>query len=305
MSLAYITHRDCELHFMGDAHPESPERLQTIDKHIASSPVATRLTRYEAEAAMRANLELAHSPEHIDAIFAASPASGTFSIDPDTLMNPHSLTAALRAAGAGVQAVDLILNGDHDRAFCGVRPPGHHAEYERAMGFCFFNNIAIAAAYALNQRQLERIAILDFDVHHGNGTENIFKDDPRVLFCSTFQHPFYPYCGADTRRPNMVNVPLKPHTAGEEIRRAISEKWYPKVVAHRPQLILVSAGFDGHREDILGGLELEDEDYRWLTAEIRQWANELCRGRIISFLEGGYTLDALGRSVVAHLEALA
>jgi acetoin utilization deacetylase AcuC-like enzyme len=220
-------------------------------------------------------------------------------------MNPHTLNAALRAAGAGILAVDLILDAVHQRAFCAVRPPGHHAEQDKAMGFCFFNNIAIAAAYALSIKGLERVAILDFDVHHGNGTEDIFREDPRVLFCSSFQHPFYPYCGADNQKQHIVNVPLQSQITGEDFRTAIMEKWLPAVKAHKPQLILVSAGFDGHREDILGGLSLEDADYAWITGEIAGWANRLCQGRVISFLEGGYSLDALGRSVVAHLEALA
>jgi len=304
VSLAYITHQDCELHFMGEAHPESPERLQAIEKHIAASPIADSLTRYQADLADRRSLQRAHSSTHIESIFNASPNSGSVPIDPDTLMNPHSLNAALRAAGAGIQAVDMILGGHHDRAFCAVRPPGHHAEYAKAMGFCLFNNIAIAAAHALQQEQIERVAILDFDVHHGNGTEDIFKEDPRILFCSTFQHPFYPYCGADTRRSHIVNVPLEAQSTAAEFRRAVSDIWLPAVAAHRPQLILISAGFDAHKDDILGGLALEEPDYHWVTKEICSWADQFCQGRVISFLEGGYTLDALSRSVVAHLEAL-
>lgn len=305
MSLADITHGDCELHFMGDAHPESPDRLQAIENHLATSAVADKLVRYEAERTDRQHLALAHSEDHIRALFEASPTNGLVSIDPDTAMNPHSLNAALRAAGAGTLAVDLILGGVHQRAFCAVRPPGHHAEHDKAMGFCFFNNIAIAAAYALSVKGLERVAILDFDVHHGNGTEDIFRDDPRVLFCSSFQHPFYPYCGADTQKQHIVNVPLQSQVTGESFRAAIMEKWLPALEAHQPQLILVSAGFDGHREDILGGLSLEDSDYAWVSGEIASWGNQFCQGRVISFLEGGYTLNALGRSVVAHLEALA
>ena len=304
MSLAYITHQDCELHFMGEAHPESPKRLQAIEKHIAASSITGSLSRYQADLADRRSLQRAHSVSHIESLFNASPTSGSVPIDPDTLMNPHSLNAALRAAGAGVQAVDMILDGHHDRAFCAVRPPGHHAEYAKAMGFCLFNNIAIAAAHALQQEEIERVAILDFDVHHGNGTEDIFKEDPRVLFCSTFQHPLYPYSGADTRRPHIVNVPLEAQSTAAEFRRAVSDIWLPAVAAHRPQLILISAGFDAHKDDILGGLALEEPDYHWVTKEIRTWADQFCQGRVISFLEGGYTLDALGRSVVSHLEAL-
>ncbi len=220
-------------------------------------------------------------------------------------MNPHTLNAARRAAGAGVRAVDAAISGELRSAFCNVRPPGHHAEREHAMGFCFFNNVAVAAAHALQVRGLDRVAILDFDVHHGNGTEAIFRDAPGVLLCSCFQHPLYPFSGTDGTAANAVNVPLSAGSDGSDLRRVWHEHWLPALREYRPQMLLVSAGFDGHRDDPLADLLLEEGDYEWLTDRIREWADEHCRGRVLSFLEGGYALDALGRSVVAHVRALA
>jgi acetoin utilization deacetylase AcuC-like enzyme len=220
-------------------------------------------------------------------------------------MNPHTWQAALRAAGAAVAATDAVIEGRYDNAFCSVRPPGHHAEPARAMGFCFFNNVAIAARHALEVHGLQRVAIVDFDVHHGNGTEAAFSGDSRVLMCSFFQHPFYPFSGADNQAPNMVNVPMPARSKGMEVREAVDMLWLPRLHAFKPEMVFVSAGFDAHREDDLGNMGLVESDYVWLTDQVREIANRYAGGRIVSCLEGGYNLSALGRSVVAHLRALA
>jgi len=289
---------------MGQWHPESPARLHAIADQLIASGLDFSLRHYDAPLASREQLCRVHTAAYVDEIFAEAPQQGVRMLDMDTAMNPHSLQAALRAAGAGIQAVELIMQGDISAAFCSVRPPGHHAERARAMGFCIFNNIAVAAAHALVQFHLERVAIVDFDVHHGNGTEDIFHDDSRVLFCSTFQHPFYPHCGADTQTPHIVNVPLAAGSQGEQFRNAVTQHWLPALAAHQPQMIFVSAGFDAHREDDMAGLNLVEDDYTWVTARLREAATTNCAGRIVSMLEGGYALSALGRSVVAHIKAL-
>ncbi|MEJ2360082.1 MAG: histone deacetylase family protein [Gammaproteobacteria bacterium] len=304
MPVAFISHPDCLLHDMGQWHPESPARLHAISDQLIASGLDLSLRHYEAPLASREQLCLAHSATYVDEVFATAPQHGMRMLDMDTSMNPHSLRAARRAAGAGILAVDLIQQGKIDAAFCSVRPPGHHAEHDRAMGFCIFNNVAVAAAYALSQYQLERMAIVDFDVHHGNGTEDIFQNEPRVLFCSSFQHPFYPHCGAETQNPHIVNVPLAAGSKGDEFRAAVSQHWLPALHAHRPQLVLVSAGFDAHREDDMAGLGLVEDDYAWVTSQIHELAQEYSHGHIVSMLEGGYALSALGRSVVAHIKAL-
>ncbi|MFO7602273.1 MAG: histone deacetylase family protein [Gammaproteobacteria bacterium] len=304
MPVAFITHADCALHSMGALHPESPARLHAISDQLIASGLDINLRHYDAPLASREQLCRVHSPAHVEHIFAEAPQQGMRFIDPDTSMNPHTLNAALRAAGAGVLAVDLLMAGEIDAAFCSVRPPGHHAERERAMGFCFFNNVAVAAAHAMTQHALQRVAIVDFDVHHGNGTEDIFADHAQVLMCSTFQHPFYPHSGADTQRSHMVNVPLASGSGSAEFRAAVQQHWLPALHAQQPQLILVSAGFDAHLEDDMAGLRLTEADYAWVTGQIRTLAEQYCNGRIVSMLEGGYALSALGRSVAAHIRAL-
>lgn len=304
MSVVLISHPDCALHDMGRLHPESPARLSAISDRLVVEDLAGRMTYHEAPLATREQLCRAHDADYVEHIFAASPQQGLSWLDPDTCMNPYSLNAALRAAGAGVLGVDLVMNGEADAVFCSVRPPGHHAGRAQAMGFCIFNNIAVAAAHALAHYRLDRIAIIDFDVHHGNGTEDIFRDDERVLFCSTFQHPFYPHVGAGTRSPHIVNVPLPAGSNGRAFRAAVEEQWLPALRAQRPQLLLISAGFDAHMEDELAGLALVEDDYAWVTTEVRALARSCCDGRIVSMLEGGYALRALGRSVAAHLRAL-
>jgi acetoin utilization deacetylase AcuC-like enzyme len=219
-------------------------------------------------------------------------------------MSPDTWTAALRAAGAGVLATDLVVSGRHPNAFCGVRPPGHHATRTRSMGFCIFNNVAVAARHAIEKHGLERVAIIDFDVHHGNGTEEIFSDDERVLMVSTFQHPFYPYSGTEDPAANMLNVPLAAGTGSEGFRAAIDEVWMPALEAYRPEMVFFSAGFDAHIEDDMAMLRLVDADYAWVTAKVKGVVDRTGGGRIVSMLEGGYALSALGRSVVQHLKVL-
>lgn len=290
---------------MGDGHPESPQRLRSVLAALEASGLAARLIAREAPLAERAQLERVHEVEHVQRVFESAPQQGYAFLDPDTSMNPRSLYAALRAAGAVVAATDMVMAGEADNAFCAVRPPGHHATRGRPMGFCMFNNVAVGAAHALEAHGLERVAVLDFDVHHGNGTEDAFHDDPRVMLCSTFQHPYYPYSGADSGNAHIVNVPLAAMTDGPGFRDAVERFWMPALEAHRPQLVFVSAGFDAHRDDPLAYLKLDDEDYRWVTQKLMEVAARHAEGRVVSTLEGGYNVNALGRCVVEHVAVLA
>lgn len=304
MAIAFISHPDCHLHEMGPGHPECPQRLAAIEDQLLTSRMDLALHRHEAPLASREALCRVHDPAYVDLIFRSAPEEGYARLDPDTLMNPHSVAAARRAAGAAILGVDLAMEGKVRQAFCSVRPPGHHAERSRAMGFCIFNNVAVGAAHALYRYDLERLAIVDFDVHHGNGTEDIFAAEPRVLFCSSFQHPFYPHSGTDTDGGHMAHIPLPAGTGGAAFRAAVETHWLPRLDAFAPQLVLVSAGFDGHREDDMADLALVEADYHWVTREILAVARRHAEGRVVSTLEGGYALSALGRSVVAHLDAL-
>ena len=308
MTTAYITHSDCLRHEMGPSHPESPARLEAIDQYMRSSKLLTQVRTLEAPLADPEDLERVHASEYVDLIFEHAPTEGYVQLDPDTLMNPYSLAAARRAAGAGVMAVEEVMSGRSTNAFCAVRPCGHHATRQRPMGFCIFNNIAVAAAVALEKQGLERVAIVDFDVHHGNGTEDMFAEsrwEDRVLMVGLFQHPFYPGSGAKPLASNMINVPLSAGADGAIARKVAQEKWFPALEDFKPQLVLISAGFDAHRDDLLGGLGLVEEDYIWMTQELMTLANRHAQGRIVSMLEGGYNLDALGSSVVAHVRTLA
>ncbi len=304
MQTAYISHPVCRKHEMGRSHPESPARIQAIEDQLIASRVYDFLRHCEAPRASYEQLARVHSAHYIREIEAAQPSSGLRMLDPDTLMNPYTWEAALRAAGAVVLGTDLVVSGQVENAFCNVRPPGHHAGRSRAMGFCIFNNIAVGAAHALEHHKLERVAIVDFDVHHGNGTEEIFRDDSRVMLCSSFQHPFYPYEGADTGSDHIIPAPLPAYTDGKGFRAAVAKRFVPALEAFRPQMIFVSAGFDAHRDDEIGSLRLVEDDYAWVTREIMRIATEHARGRIVSALEGGYTLDALARSVMAHVKVL-
>ena len=304
MTLALISHDSCKLHDMGAGHPEQPARLTAIDEHLQTSGLEASLKRYEAPKVSREQLLAAHDERYVDVVYATAPDDGMVWLDGDTAMNRHSLAAAEHAAGAAVRGVDLVMQGDVSRVFCPVRPPGHHAERHRAMGFCIFGNVAVAAHHALNHWQLERVAIVDFDVHHGNGTEDIVSGDDRILFCSSFQHPFYPGSGANTDVPNIVNMPLPAGTDGTGFRRVMSERCLPRLREFAPQLVLISAGFDAHRADPLAMLELVEADYAWITRELVQQAAASADGRIVSCLEGGYNLQALATSVEAHLRAL-
>src|SRR6201991_4707248 len=305
MATGFYSHADCLQHEMGHWHPECPARLQAIEDQLIAGRIDALIERESPPLADEADLLRVHTQAHVDHLRHVSPHEGYAAIDPDTSMNPHSLQAALRAAGAAVAATDAVIAGRFDNAFCSVRPPGHHAEPARAMGFCFFNNVAIAARHALDVHGLERVAIVDFDVHHGNGTEAAFAGDPRVLMCSIFQHPFYPYSGAENQPANMVNVPIAARSKGDVVREAVDLLWLPRLHEFKPQMLFISAGFDGHREDDLGNLGLVEADYTWLTEQFRHIADRYAKGRIVSCLEGGYNLSALGRSVVAHVKALA
>ena len=303
-TLAYLTHPACSLHEMGPDHPECPERLASISDHVIALGLDGLIARNEATPATREQLARVHTGAYVDAVSAAAPSSGLRYLDPDTALNPHSIEAALHAAGAVVNAVDLVCGGERKTAFCAVRPPGHHAERARAMGFCVFNNVAVGAAHALAAHGLSRVAIVDFDVHHGNGTEDMFSGDPRVLMVSTFQYPLYPYSGVDNPAPNMVNIPLSAGSGSAEFRDAVVNHWLPALERHKPELILVSAGFDAHREDPLAGLQFTENDYVWVTRELIAVAQRHASGRIVSTLEGGYALSALGRSAAAHVREL-
>ncbi len=307
MTTALITHRDCWRHDMGAHHPESPERLDAIQDRLIAAGLDIHLEYHEAPQAEMVQLLRAHARPYIEMLSDSTPKSGIVHLDPDTALSPGTWDAALRAAGAGVLAVDLVMQGKVDNAFCAVRPPGHHAERARAMGFCFFNNIAIAALHGIEAWSLRRVAIVDFDVHHGNGTEHILSGRNDLLMVGSFQHPFYPYSGTEHPAANMLNVPLPAGTRGDGFRQVVSERWLPRLRAFDPELICISAGFDAHREDDMASLGLVEEDYAWVTGELMSLAraSHATAGRIVSMLEGGYALSALGRSVATHIKVLA
>ena len=310
----YYTHRDCWKHEMGPGHPECPERLDAVEDRLLISGVFDALDRREAPLASLNDIELAHDRMHVAALRGLSlrlaeelEAGGPehTALDSDTSINVHTWNAALRSAGAALEATDAVMAGELENAFCAVRPPGHHATRNKAMGFCFFNNVAVAAKYALQRHNLQRVAVIDFDVHHGNGTEDILAGDERALMCSFFQHPFYPYSGDQNPAPNMCNVPVPAYSKGMDIREVVEMMWIPRLEEFQPEMMFISAGFDAHREDDMGQLGLTEQDFSWITQRLKDVARRYCNGRIVSCLEGGYIPSALARSVEAHLRVLA
>ncbi|PID49111.1 MAG: deacetylase [Proteobacteria bacterium] len=309
MTAAVISHHNCSLHDNGNVdHPECPERLDAINNRMITSGVDWITRHYDAHPATREQLLRVHDEYYVGKVYRTAPKDErTVTLDGETAMNQYSLEAALLSAGAAVQAVDLVMDNNpaHKHVFCATRPPGHHAGHGHAAGFCIFNNVAVGAAHALEHYGLERVAVIDFDVHHGDGTEQIFSNEPRVLFCSSFQHPYYPFTGADTHLPNMINLPMKAGTRSAEWRQAVSEKWLPALDEFQPHLIMISAGFDSHLEDDMGGFNLVEQDYVWITRALCEIAKKHGAGRVVSCLEGGYELSSLGRSVAAHVKELA
>ncbi len=312
MNTLFYSHPACRRHDMGAGHPECPERLAAIEDSLRASGLDVALDWREPPQATAAQLGRAHSAHYVAQTMALLQQVQTEGrarqMDPDTLASPATLAAALHAAGAGIAAVDAVLDSAPHApktAFCAVRPPGHHATRAQAMGFCFFNNVAVAAHHALEAHGLQRVAIVDFDVHHGNGTEDIIAGDERVLMVSFFQHPLYPYCGDQPKASNMVNVPLPPYARGPQAREAVLQQWLPALEAFKPQMLFISAGFDAHRDDELGQLGLVEADYQWITQQLMAVAERHAQGRIVSCLEGGYHLGALARSVLVHLRVLA
>jgi acetoin utilization deacetylase AcuC-like enzyme len=291
-------------HDTGEGHPESASRLRAIDDHLVAARLYDFQSHYEAPEVTREQLERCHDPAYLDQLEKLIPRNGYAYLDPDTVVCPKSLSAAKRAAGAVVKAVDLIMDETQVNAFCAVRPPGHHAERMRTMGFCIYNNAAVGAAHAMAVYGFERVAILDFDVHHGNGSEDIFRDDRRVILCSTFQHPFYPYSAFEQSPDHIVCAPLEAKATGVEFRAAVNSLWLPALHRFKPQMIFVSAGFDAHVADEMSGVSLTEADYGWVTEQIQAIAAEYAQGRIVSVLEGGYEPTALGRSVAAHIRVL-
>ncbi|RDI45162.1 histone deacetylase family protein [Aquicella lusitana] len=304
MTLNIISHPDCMLHEAGEQHPERPARVEIIQKALARYPFKVPATFLEAPLATREQLLGAHEKTYVDWIFSIAPKEGYIAIDADTWMNPYTLNAALRAAGSVVFAVDRVMQNQAQAVFCNVRPPGHHAEKDTAMGFCFFNNVAVGVIHAMKHHHLKRVAIIDFDVHHGNGTQNIFQQNEHVLYCSSFEHPFYPGYDEEMDNPHLLAVPLSAGTSGDVFREKVQTAWFDKLAAFKPQLIFFSAGFDAHTNDPLADLHLTEADYVWLTKRIADMAKNHCQGRMISVLEGGYNLEVLAQCVPAHVNAM-
>ena len=308
----YYTHSDCLLHDMGEGHPECPQRLLAIQDRLLSSGLDQALNWPDCPLASVAVLSLAHDAAYIEKMIQwdAQLNDDTVDeiafkqIDPDTRMNRGSLRAAMRSVGAALAATDAVIDGRLENAFCAIRPPGHHATRQRGMGFCLFNNVAIAALHAVRRRGFKRVALIDFDVHHGNGSEDILSGLEEVLMVGFYQHPFYPGIHPDVSASNMVNLPVKAYTKGEAVRELVREGWLPRLRAFEPEMIFVSAGFDAHQDDDLAQLSLNVSDYAWMTREIMDLAAKYAKGRIVSCLEGGYDLHALASSVEAHLRGL-
>jgi acetoin utilization deacetylase AcuC-like enzyme len=302
---AFISHPDTLLHVMDGNHPESPARITAIKNAVMSSSLKDKLKFYEAPAAEKQQLERVHTPEYVNHIFKISPKAGLVKLDGDTAMGPMSLSAALHASGAVVLATDLVLSNKVDHAFCCIRPPGHHAGRENSAGFCIFNHVAVGVAHAISQYNIKRVAIIDFDVHHGDGTEDIFANNPNVMLCSTFQHPFYPHRGAETRSKNMINVPIKAKTSREDFKKAFQTEFSSALDTFKPEMIFISAGFDAHLNDPLADLTLIEDDYNWMTEFIKSYAAKYANNRVVSSLEGGYHLPSLSQSAWSHINSLA
>ena len=304
---AFITHTACFGHNMGEGHPEGPERLAAIKDRLMAAQLMDFLQEVEADEVTDIQLARVHPDRYIRYLESVSPSVGTYRVDTDTAMNSGTLKAARYSAGAVVKAVNMVMDGKVPNAFCAIRPPGHHAESEKAMGFCFFNNVAVGAMHAIAEHRLSRIAIVDFDVHHGNGTEEIFQDDERIMLLSSFQHPFFPYCGDKPlgSNPNIINVPMPSGTRGDAFREMVQNNWMPRLHEFQPELVFICAGFDAHLEDDMGNFGLVEADYAWVTEQLMQIAQLYCQGKIVSVLEGGYELSPLARSVAAHVKVLA
>ncbi len=305
MLSAYITHSDCLKHEMGPDHPECPERINAIADMLLVKGYRDFMVPYDAPLATMEQLARAHASLYVTDIMDRAPTEGYVQVDPDTVMNPHTIAAALRAAGAAVLATDLVLSGEVGTAFCNVRPPGHHAERSAGMGFCFFNNVAVGLRHALGVHGVERAALIDFDVHHGNGSADILAGDERVLMCSIYEKGLYPLSNVDVpQSANMVHSGMTKRTGSAEFRAVVDEQWMPALEAFKPQIIYISAGFDAHREDDMGNLGLMDADYEWVTQRLLDVAQKYAKGRIVSCLEGGYVMSPLARSAAAHVKVL-
>jgi acetoin utilization deacetylase AcuC-like enzyme len=305
MPTLLLTHPTCLLHDTGFGHPERADRLRAIEDALSDSAFAA-LIRERAPRADLAAIDRVHVPGYVEAIHAAIPERELAWLDPDTVVSPDSFEAALRASGAAIHAVDQVMSGAVQNAFCAVRPPGHHAEPNRPMGFCLFNNVAIAALHARAAHGAERVAVIDFDVHHGNGTQDAFWSDKDLFSGSTHQMPLFPGTGApsETGVGNIINAPLKPGDGGEQFRAAFLSRILPALDVFAPDMLLVSAGFDAHRDDPLAQIELLEPDFAWVTEKLLEAADKHCLGRVVSTLEGGYDLGALGRSVAVHVQTL-
>lgn len=301
---AFISHPDTLLHVMDGHHPESPARITAIKNAVIASELKEKLAYYDAPIVEKKALMRVHSQRYVDYIFSTAPKAGLVKLDSDTAMGPMSLQATLHATGAAILATDLVMQNKVDNAFCCIRPPGHHAGRENSAGFCIFNHVAVAVAYALDQYSLNRAAIIDFDVHHGDGTEEIFKDNPNVMLCSTFQHPFYPHKGAESANKHMLNTPLPANSDGESFKKVYLDKFAPALIAFKPDIVFISAGFDAHVNDPLANLALTKEDYAWITTQIKEIVKKCNHSRIISSLEGGYHLPSLAESALAHIRTL-
>lgn len=302
---AFISHPDTMLHIMDGSHPESPARISAIKNAVLNTEsLKNQLAFYESPKATKASILAVHSKQYVDYIFGIAPKAGLVKLDPDTSMGPMSLDATLHASGAVIQATDLVMQGEVDNAFCCIRPPGHHAGRANSAGFCIFNHIAVGVAHAFANYDLKRVAIIDFDVHHGDGTEDIFKQDNRVMLCSTFQHPYYPHRGADSATDRMLNTPLPMHSDGDVFKKVYIEKFGPAIEAFQPEVVFISAGFDAHQHDPLAQLALTAKDYEWMTAFIKSTVKKCKHKRIISSLEGGYHLPSLAESALAHINTL-